>query len=55
MGNHKIIDVKTAGDSTIRVRVAPKVKTEIGDNVAISFNMDMVRLFDAESGESIMY
>lgn len=55
MGNHKIVDVELAGNSTIRVRVAPKMKADIGDNVAISFNMEMVRLFDAGSGDSIMY
>ncbi len=55
MGNHKIVDVELSGGTTIRVRVAPKVVADIGDNVAVSFNMEMVRLFDAESGESIMY
>jgi multiple sugar transport system ATP-binding protein len=55
MGNHKIVDVKLGGDLTIRVRVAPKVKTNIGDNVVVTFDMEMVRLFDAESGDSIMY
>lgn len=55
MGNHKIVDVELAGGTTIRVRVVPKVKISIGDNVAVSFNMEMVRLFDAENGNSIMY
>ncbi len=55
MGNHKIVDIELAGGTTLRVRVPPKVKTEIGDNVAITFNMEMVRLFDSEDGESIVY
>ena len=55
MGNHKILDIELKGGTTIRVRVAPKVKTDIGDNVSIAFDMEMVRLFDADSGDSIMY
>jgi len=55
MGNHRIVDVQLTGETMIRVRVAPKVKIKIDDNIAVSFNMEMIRLFDAENGNSIMY
>ncbi len=55
MGNHRIVDIKLAGGTVLRARVAPKENIKIDDNVAVSFNMEMVRLFDAENGNSIMY
>ncbi|HAK45626.1 MAG TPA: ABC transporter ATP-binding protein [Spirochaeta sp.] len=55
MGNHKIIDVKLKDDTLIRVRALPKSLLGIGDNVSLGFDMKMVRLFNTESGESIMY
>ncbi len=54
MGNHKIVDVQLAGDIITRVRVVPKEKFSIGENVALSFDFEMARLFDSESGDSIM-
>jgi ABC-type sugar transport system ATPase subunit len=55
IGKHKIIDVQLAGDIITRVRVAPKEKFSIGENVAVSFDFEMIRLFDRESSNSIMY
>lgn len=55
MGNHKIIDVRLKDETLIRVRTLPKSMLVIGDNVSLGFDMKMVRLFDTESGESIMY
>lgn len=55
MGNHKIIDIQLKDGTIVRVRDLPKTNYSIGDNVSIAFDMNMVRLFDAESGDSIMY
>ncbi|MBI9107383.1 MAG: ABC transporter ATP-binding protein [Spirochaetales bacterium] len=55
MGNHKIIDIKLKDGTLIRVRELPKSKLRIGDNVSITFDMKMVRLFDTESGDSIVF
>ena len=55
IGKHKIIDVQLAGDIITRVRVTPKEKFSIGENVAVSFDFEMIRLFDRESSNSIMY
>ena len=54
MGKHKIIDVELAGATTLRVRSSPKAAAGVGENVSISLRMEMVRLFDAESGDSVM-
>lgn len=55
MGNHKIIDIKLKDGTLVRVRELPKSDFGIGDNVSITFDMKMVRLFDTESGESMLY
>ncbi len=55
MGNHKIIDVKLKDGTLIRIRELPGCGSEIGDNIAITFDMKMVRLFDTKSGDSIMF
>ena len=55
MGNHKIVDVRLKDGTMVRVRELPKTKLEIGENVSIGFDMNMVRLFDTESGDSIMF
>ncbi len=55
MGNHKIIDVKLQDGTMVRVRELPKTELNIGDNVSITFDMKMVRLFNTESGDSIMF
>lgn len=54
MGNHKIIDVKLKDDTLIRLRELPNTNYKIGDSIAITFDMNMVRLFDTETGDSIM-
>ena len=55
MGNHKLIDVKLQDETLVRVSVLPKTEISIGDNVSIAFDMKMVRLFDTENGDSIMF
>lgn len=53
MGSFHIVDLKY-GDEIIRARTSAYVNMEIGQKVRMSFDMDRVRIFDSESGQSIM-
>jgi multiple sugar transport system ATP-binding protein len=53
MGSYHIVDFKY-GEETVRARTSAYLNLEMGQNVRVSFDMDRVRLFDAESGQSIM-
>ena len=53
MGSYHIVDL-SYGEEIVRARTSSYVEMEIGQNVRMSFDMDRVRLFDSESGQSIM-
>lgn len=52
MGSYHIVDF-TYGDAIVRARTSAYLNLDMGQNVRVSFDMDRVRLFDAESGQSI--
>ena len=53
MGSYKIVDL-SYGEEIVRARTSTYVEMDMGQNVRRSFDMDRVRLFDAESGQSVM-
>lgn len=53
MGSYRIVDLKY-GEEIIRARTSAYVDLAMGSGVKMSFNMERVRLFDSESGQSIM-
>lgn len=53
MGSYNIVDFKY-GEDIVRARTTAYLKLEMGQNVRVSFDMERVRLFDAETGQSIM-
>jgi multiple sugar transport system ATP-binding protein len=53
MGSFSIVDLKY-GEEIIRARTSAYVDMAMGENVRMSFDMDRVRLFDKETGQSIM-
>ncbi|HEB32181.1 MAG TPA: ABC transporter ATP-binding protein [Spirochaetes bacterium] len=53
MGSYNIIDVKL-GSEIIRVRTLPTVVPGVKDKAYISFDMDMISLFNRENKQSLM-
>ena len=53
MGSFRIVDLKY-GDEIIRARTSSYVELDMGQNVQVSFDMERARLFDEESGDSIL-
>jgi ABC-type sugar transport system ATPase subunit len=53
MGSYRLVDLKY-GEEILRARTSSYVDMAMGQNVRMSFDMDRVRLFDSESGQSIM-
>jgi multiple sugar transport system ATP-binding protein len=51
-GSYNIIDVKL-GSELIRVRTLPTVVPKVKETAYISFDMDMVSLFDKENEQSL--
>ena len=52
-GSYNIIDIKL-GSEIIRVRTLPTVVPGVKDTAYISFDMDMISLFDRENKQSLM-
>ncbi len=52
-GSYNIIDLKIGGEM-IRVRTLPTVVPGVNDTAYISFDMDMISLFDMENKQSLM-
>lgn len=53
IGTYNIVDIKF-GEEIVRVRTQPSFLPNVGDPVFIYFDMKMIRLFDKETGNSIM-
>jgi multiple sugar transport system ATP-binding protein len=53
MGSYRIVDLKY-GEEIIRARTSSYLELDMGQNVQISFDMERARLFDEESGDSIL-
>lgn len=53
MGSYRIVDLKY-GDEIIRARTSSYLELDMGQNVHVAFDMDRARLFDEESGDSIL-